>query len=127
MDKQPNLYERFLKDIHPELINQFNRFIKETDIYKQFIKFAHPEFDKDFKKYTEKMPAYNSYRVARFYVDNPKFPKLYYYLDVGVEELLGKYILLNKEGNPSTMTYTIISEFSPMLQDGKKFHTSEYM
>ena len=100
MDKQPNLYERFLKDIHPELIDQFKHFIKETDVYKQFIKFAHPEFDKDFKKYTEKMPAYDSYRVARFYVDNPKFPKLYYYLDVGVEELSGKYILLNKEGKP---------------------------
>lgn len=100
MDKQPNLYEHFLKDIHPELIDQFKCFIKEKDIYKQFIKFAHPEFDKDFKKYTEKMPAYNSYRVARFYVDHPDFPKLYYYLDVGVEELTGKYILLNKDGKP---------------------------
>ena len=127
MDKQPNLYERFLKDIHPELINQFNRFIKETDIYKQFIKFAHPEFDKDFKKYTEKMPAYNSYRVARFYVDNPKFPKLYYYLDVGVEELLGKYILLNKEGKPfNNDLYDNIGILS-YAAGWKKFHTSEYM
>lgn len=100
MDKQPNLYKQFLKDIHPELIDQFERFIKEKDIYKQFIQFAHPEFDRDFKKYTEKMPVYNSYRVARFYVDNPEFPKLDYYLDVGVEEQTGKYILLNKEGKP---------------------------
>lgn len=100
MDNQPNLYEQFLKDIHPELIGQFKRFINEKDIYKQFIQFAHPEFDKDFKKYTEKMSVYNSYRVARFYVDHPNFPKLYYYLDVGVEELSGKYILLNKNGKP---------------------------
>ncbi len=100
MDKQPNLYERFLKDIHPELITQFKNFIKEKDIYKQFIKFAHPEFDKDFKKYTEKMPTYNSYRVARFYVEHPDFPKLSYYLDVGVEDQTGKFILLNKEGKP---------------------------
>ncbi len=100
MDKQPNLYERFLKDIHPELIDQFKNFIKEKDIYKQFIKFAHPEFDKDFKKYTAKMPAINSYRIARFYVDHPDFPKNYYYLDVGVEEQTGKYILLDKEGKP---------------------------
>lgn len=100
MDKQPNLYKQFLKDIHPELLDQFKRFIKEKDIYKQFIQFAHPEFDKDFKKYTEKMPVYNSYRVARFYIDNPDFPKLNYYLDVGVEEQTGKYILLNKEGKP---------------------------
>ena len=89
MDKQPNLYERFLKDIHPELIDQFKRFIKEKDIYKQFVQFAHPEFERDFKKYTEKMPVYDSYRVARFYVDNPKFPKLNYYLDVGVEDQSG--------------------------------------
>ena len=46
------------------------------------------------------MPVYDSYRVARFYVDNPKFPKLNYYLDVGVEDQTGKYILLNKEGKP---------------------------
>ena len=46
------------------------------------------------------MSAYNSYRVARFYVDNPKFLKHEYYLDVGVEELSGKYMLLNKEGKP---------------------------
>ena len=33
MDKQPNLYKQFLKDIHPELLDQFKRFIKEKDIY----------------------------------------------------------------------------------------------
>lgn len=53
MGKQPNLYKQFLKDIHPELLDQFNRFIKESDVYKQFIKFAHPEFESDFKKYTD--------------------------------------------------------------------------
>lgn len=56
MDRQPNLYR------------QFKRFIKEKDIYRQSVQFARPEFERDFKKYTEKMPAYNSYRVARFYV-----------------------------------------------------------
>ena len=100
MDKQPNLYEQFLKDIHPELIDQFKRFIKEKDVFKQFIQFAHPEFDRDFKKYTEKMPVYNSYRVARFYVDHPSYHKLAYHLDVGIEENTGKYILLNSEGKP---------------------------
>lgn len=54
MDKQPNLYKQFLKDIHPELFGRFKRFIKEKDIYKQFIEFAHSEFGKDFKKYTER-------------------------------------------------------------------------
>ena len=55
MDKQPNLYKQFPKDIHPELLGRFKRFIKEEDIYKQFIEFAYPpEFDKDFKKYTER-------------------------------------------------------------------------
>lgn len=93
MDKQLNLYKQFPN-------GRFKRFIKEKDIYKQFIEFVHSEFSKDFKKYTEKMPAYNSYRVARFYVDNPKFPKHEYYLDVGVEELSSKYMLLNKEGKP---------------------------
>ena len=54
MDKQPNLYKQFLKDILPELFGQFKRFIKEKDIYKQFIEFAHSEFGKDFKKYAER-------------------------------------------------------------------------
>ena len=54
MDKQPNLYKQFLKDIHPELFDRFKRFIKEKDIYKQFIEFARSEFGKDFKKYTER-------------------------------------------------------------------------
>ena len=98
MDMSPNLYEQFLKDIHPELLEQFKHFIEEKDIYKQFVQFAHPEFERDFKKYAEKMPAYNSYRVARFYVDHPAFPKHEYCLNVGVEELSGKYLLLNKEG-----------------------------
>lgn len=65
MDKRPNPYGRFLKDIHTERIDQFKRFIK----------FARTEFGKDLKGYTEKMPVYNSYRVARFYVDHPDFPK----------------------------------------------------
>lgn len=68
MDKQPNLYKQFLKDIHPELFGRFKRFIKEKNIYKQFIEFAHPEFGKDFKKYTERCLRITLTGVARFYV-----------------------------------------------------------
>lgn len=68
MDKQPNLYKQFLKDIHPELFGWFKRFIKEKDIYKQFIEFAHSEFGKDFKKYTERCLHITLTGVARFYV-----------------------------------------------------------
>lgn len=69
MDKQPNLYKQFLKDILPELFGRFKRFIKEKDIYKQFIEFAHSEFGKDFKKYTERCLHITLTGVARFYVD----------------------------------------------------------
>lgn len=68
MDKQPNLYKQFLKDIHPELFGWFKRFIKEKDIYKQFIEFARSEFGKDFKKYTERCLHITLTGVARFYV-----------------------------------------------------------
>ena len=68
MDKQPNLYKQFLKDIHPELFGWFKRFIKEKDIYKQLIEFARCEVGKDFNKYTERSLHITLTGVARFYV-----------------------------------------------------------
>lgn len=95
-----NAYEDFLRDIHPELLDQFRLFSEEKDIYKQFITFAHPEFKADFKKYTEKLPEYYNYKVARFYVNNPELRKLTYFRDVGIDNDTKQFILLDEAGKP---------------------------
>lgn len=124
MNNTPNLYESFLKDVHPELLDQFARFRQEKGVFRQFVEFAHPEFKRDFEIYTEKLPENGRYRIARFYVNHPSYHKLQFSLDVGVDKHSGKYILLDEKGKP--MSDDLLDNIGILTYDSNWYHDAKF-